>query len=300
MLHRMAKSIHRQCQLWEDYATSLGFSSSWPSGETPRLSKGKRVVACSIENSVPGGVAVTHQRVVPCIEFSSAKGNFDREKELEDTMLDLLAPFTDGLKEDVACPSTPNARGDPVHVIEEQLLEDKPPSVVTDARRDTLAKETKSEKRIIGSQQRGYQKAFTRYPKDPNCEVRKMTKTARARCRIKTWSQGSERGNRVKVRTQKCSDRAQGFSRVGFREIRWKTKDTSGTMSCLQRFLPLSLKPERVYTDNSKTMYWRMLKSTMESWHKHPLSIRNERRNRKCCPQSERRDRRRTSAKWTT
>ena len=31
-----------------------------------------------------------------------------------------------------------------------------------------------------------------------------------------------------------------------------KTKDTPDTVSCLQRFLPPSQKPERIYTDNAK------------------------------------------------
>ena len=114
-----------------------------------------------------------------------------------------------------------------LHVIEEQPLEDKPPSVVTDAGGGTLAKESKSEKGIIGPQPRGNHNVFTHYPKDPNCEVCKMTKTTRARCRIKPkkrvdgiafstiWrpdhgrSHNSERGKRVKVWTQKFSDPAR-------------------------------------------------------------------------------------------
>ena len=102
---------------------------------------------------------------------SSAKGDFEREKDVEDTMLDLLKPFTEAFKEDDASSSTPKANDDPMHVIEEQPLEDKPPTVVIDAARDTLAKETKSKKGIIGSQPRGNHNLFTHYPQDPNCEV---------------------------------------------------------------------------------------------------------------------------------
>ena len=41
--------------------------------------------------------ADTTQKAVPTIEFSTAKGNFERKQAVEDTMLDLLQPFTQGL-----------------------------------------------------------------------------------------------------------------------------------------------------------------------------------------------------------
>ena len=71
------------------------YSCLWPSGETPRLSKGKKVIGCSIENFVLV-VAVTKQKAVPSIEFSTSKGNVEREQEVEDTMLDLLNSCTEG------------------------------------------------------------------------------------------------------------------------------------------------------------------------------------------------------------
>ena len=42
-------------------------------------------------------VAVTKEKAVPSIEFSTAKGNLEREQEVEETMLDLLKSFTEGL-----------------------------------------------------------------------------------------------------------------------------------------------------------------------------------------------------------
>ena len=60
--------FHCQCRRWEDYAVSLVYSYSWPSEGTLRLSKGKQVIECSIENFVLV-VAVTTQKVVPSIEF---------------------------------------------------------------------------------------------------------------------------------------------------------------------------------------------------------------------------------------
>ena len=97
----------------------LGYSCSWPSGETRRLSKGKKVIGCNIENFDPV-VAVTKQKTLPSIEFSLVKGNFERENEVEDTMLDLLKPFTEGLEEDDASSSTPNAGRDPKQTLKEK------------------------------------------------------------------------------------------------------------------------------------------------------------------------------------
>ena len=65
----------------------LGYSFLWPSGETPRLLKNKKVIECNIEHFVPT-VAVTNQKAVSSVEFSTAEGNLEREKAV-DTVLDL-------------------------------------------------------------------------------------------------------------------------------------------------------------------------------------------------------------------
>ena len=79
------------------------------------------------------------------VELSTAKGNFERENEVEDTM-------SEGLEVREASSSTPTAWGDPEHdVVEEKSIDDKLPSVVTNAGVDTLAKETKCKKGNIGS-----------------------------------------------------------------------------------------------------------------------------------------------------
>ena len=123
-----------------------------------------------LESFVPV-VAVTKQKAVPSIEFLPDKGNFEREKEVEDTMLDLSKPFTEGLEEYYVSSSTPKARSDPKHDDEEKSLGDKLPSVVTDAGRDTLPKDSKSKKEIIGSPPRGNHNVFTHYLEDPNCDI---------------------------------------------------------------------------------------------------------------------------------
>ena len=99
-------------------------------------------------------------------------------------MLDLLQPFTEGLVERDASSSTATAWNDSKQeVVEEQHIDEKLPSVATDAGRDSLAQNTKSKKDIIGSQPRGTHNVFTHYPKDSNCEV--CQKTTRASCRMK-------------------------------------------------------------------------------------------------------------------
>ena len=117
-----------------------------------------------------------------------------------------------------------------MHVVEEKPLDEKLPSVVTNAERDTLAKDTKSKKGIIGSQPRSNHSVFTHYPEDPNCEVCKETNTTRARCGIKPKKRvdgiapstkcgdlntadhkNSERGKRVEMRIQKRFNRARWY-----------------------------------------------------------------------------------------
>ena len=109
----------------------LGYSYSWPTRETPRLSKGKKVIECSIENFVLM-VPVTKQKAVPSIEFSTAKGNLERERKRSGgQQLDLLQPSTAGLQNGDASSTTPTAGGGPKHdVVEEQSLGEKLPSVV--------------------------------------------------------------------------------------------------------------------------------------------------------------------------
>ena len=150
----------------------------------PENQKGRKI-ECSIDNFVHM-VAVTKRQGVPSVEFSTAEGNLEREKEAEDTMLDLLQPFTTGTQKRYASSLTPTARRELSHeVAEEKPSDEKLPSVVTDAGQDAPAKDTKSTEGIIGSQPRGNRNVFTHYPKDPNCEVCHKTKTTRARCGIK-------------------------------------------------------------------------------------------------------------------
>ena len=92
---------------------------------------------------------------------------------MEDTLLDLPQPFTEGLRERDASSSTPTTRM--------RNFPRLPPM----RGKILWQKSTKYKKGIIGSQPRGNHNVFTHIPKDPNCEVCKKTKSTRARCRIK-------------------------------------------------------------------------------------------------------------------
>ena len=139
-------SSGRQCN-------DQGYSYSWQTGETPRLSKGKKVLECNIENFVTMFAATT-QNAVPSIEFSKAMGNYEREQKVEDTMLHLLGPFTDRIKEYDASSSTQAG------VIFSVKLSQKNPSMtkllrLSPMRREFLwQKDTKSKKGNIGCQPR--------------------------------------------------------------------------------------------------------------------------------------------------
>ena len=112
--------------------------------------------------------------------------------------------------------------------IEDKPLEDKPPSVVTDARRDLLAKNTKGEGGIIGSHPRGSHNVFTHHPKDPCCEGCTMTK-------INAW-------------TQKHFDHARRFYELDS-EISDENKRDGPVYTV---FYLLQQKQKIIYTDRSK------------------------------------------------
>ena len=62
-----------------------------------QIIKGKKTIECYIEN-FDAMFAVAKQKAVPSVEFSKDEGNLKREKEAEDTILDLLQPFIEGFE----------------------------------------------------------------------------------------------------------------------------------------------------------------------------------------------------------
>ena len=255
----------------ERLCSELRYSYSWQPGKTSRLSKGKKVIECSIDNVVPV-VGVTKQIAVS-IEFSSAKGNFKREQEVEDTMLDL---FTEGLEVYYASSSTPNA-GWPKACCRRKPLDDKLPVVVTDAGGDTEAKDTKSQQGIIGSQTRGNHDVFTQYPKDPNCEDRKKT-TTRARSRIQPQKRVDTQfgdlitadHNILNVETSRDADTKNAVT-VQDDFTNWiqsypmETKETSETMSFFTNI-------SSSFTEAGKSLH-RLLRRVYQSWSRSSMEL---------------------------
>ena len=86
---------------------ALESSHSWPSEETHRLSRVRKWSNAITKTSFHIWGYQTEDST--SIEFLTVKGNFERDKEVEDTMLDLLKPFTEVLEEQVASPSTPTS-----------------------------------------------------------------------------------------------------------------------------------------------------------------------------------------------
>ena len=87
--------------------------------------------------------------------------------------MDLLNPFTEVSEEHDASSSTPNAGGDPKHVVEEEPLDDKLDSVVPDAGADTLGKDTKTERGVTLPTKRNHN-VFRHHPKDHSKSVRRQ------------------------------------------------------------------------------------------------------------------------------
>ena len=143
------------------------------------------MIECSIQHIAPM-FSVTKQKALPSIEFSTAKGQFEREKEMEDLMLDLLKALKEGLQGHDASPSDSKSMEVTlsIELSTKNLLMMNFPGL-SPMRGDTLEKHTKSKKGIVGSKPSGHHNLFIHWLENPNCEVCKKTQSTRTRCRIK-------------------------------------------------------------------------------------------------------------------
>ena len=138
---------------------------------------------CEIWNFVPV-IAVTKQQVVPTKVNPTTEDDFSPdEKKTEDTILELLKSFTEGL--DIPR-SSAIAGCNPEQSAEAHSKNAKSSSVATDTMRDTLTSKLHENMSIIGSHPKGSHNLFTHYPKDPNCDVYRRTKSSRVRCHTKS------------------------------------------------------------------------------------------------------------------
>ena len=167
--------------------------------------------------------------------------------------------------------STPTASGGSKHeVVEEQSLDE---TLHLSCRRcgwDPPASDTKSKKGIIGSQPRGttmcsliarktpiVKSVIWQKQREPGSDLnlrsawmglhllRNFGDMVTADHKFGAWKKSRDADTKTLL---SCKMILQ----IGFRVIRWKTKDTSETKSCLQRFLSPPQKPEILYTDTSK------------------------------------------------
>ena len=160
--------IHHQCCPWEVCAMSMVILIRGRQEKLPDYQKVRKWSNAASKTSSPW-YQLPNKKLYHPLDPRQPKENLEREKEVAGTMLDLSTPCTKGLEEYDASGS------EPVQVVKEKPLDDKLPSVVIDAGRDTLAKATVSKKGIIGSQPRGNHNVFTLHPKDPSCEVCRKT-----------------------------------------------------------------------------------------------------------------------------
>ena len=134
-LRHTSKGLHQG--VWSSSMGSFGARFS-VSAIVGRLAMSLVILSRGCQEKFPcySKVRKWSNRVAPSTDFSSAWGNFEREREVEDTVLDLLQQVTEGMEEYNASSSTPNAGSDEAWSCRRKPLDDKLPSVVTDAEGD--------------------------------------------------------------------------------------------------------------------------------------------------------------------
>ena len=99
------------------------------------------------------------------------------------------------------------------------------------------------------------------------------------------------------MRTQKRSNRARWLHESAS-QLSDKNERNTGDNVVFTNISSSVTEAGNNYTDISRRVCSNWSKCAMESWHKNPSSLRNERSGRKSRPQSERRNSNRTSAWW--
>ena len=149
----------------DDCATVWGIYSWQPVGKP-------KVTARKEDLFIPP-VAVTQQKVTPSIRHDSARGNFVRDEEVEETLLKLLQLFSEFLIDHDAV-FVPEEEARETRLLEQNLLRLRPMRAETHTVKMKKANESKPE---------GDHNVLTHFPTYPNREVCWMVKTTRARCK---------------------------------------------------------------------------------------------------------------------
>ena len=205
----------------------FGYSFSWQSSQNPKLTKGKKGIACCTENSEPV-VAVTTESATPSSEripseHCPTRGNFVPEQEVEETMSKLLEPLSE-------------------MIIDDEALVRTSPSTETDAGGELQATAEKEH--------------FAGEKGDQRCDIRKDT---RARCKNRALiradgiSPPTSLGELIradyKIYNEPRYDHRnalivqEGFSNWIQSHLTFRNKNAAETASFLRRFLPPSQKP---------------------------------------------------------
>ena len=108
-------------------------------------------------------------------------------------MLKLLKPLTKGL--DIRTPDNLSACGNAEPCMKAHTERDKSSPVASEAEGDkgvTLEEMSPEKKVIIGSHSRGSHNLITHCPKDPNCDLCRITESTRPRCKTKSRNRKSD------------------------------------------------------------------------------------------------------------
>ena len=136
---------------------------SWPSGETPRLSKGKKVVERSIENFVPMIAVIKNKKLYHPLNSRPPKDTLSEKKKLRTPCLICWSHQRKDEKKTMYLLELQMLAVISSVFFEKTLLEDKSLLVFVDAGGHILAKETKSKKGIIGLQPKGSHNMVTHH-----------------------------------------------------------------------------------------------------------------------------------------
>ena len=142
-----ALSLGRLCD-------ELGYSYSWPLGETPRLPKGKKVIECSIETPSPWS-QLPNRKLHHPLNSRMPRETLSEKNQWRTTCWICHNNLQKDQKKTSYLPQLQKLGSDPKQVFffkkkKKTNPDDKLPSVVTDAGRNALAKENRVRKGSSG------------------------------------------------------------------------------------------------------------------------------------------------------
>ena len=254
----------------EDFTINLFCLIRGRHEKLPAYQKVRKVIECNIENFVPLA-AVTKQKASSTIHwnFWQLREILIEKREVVDTMLDLSQTCTEGTEERDLSQLRQLRVALSMKLWKNNLLMRNFPRL-SPMRERSSCKWYREQERYHRFPTKMNHYVFTPCPEDSNCEVCEKTKTTRARFRIKPQKRVDGIAPSAKFGDLVTADHkirnVEKELRCGHKDalivqddlMNWiqsypmKTKETSETMSYLQRFLHPQQKREILYTDSSK------------------------------------------------